>query len=88
MITTLLSRLEAVRERQKIGGEDKIKTVGVVFHRTFMLQFQQVFEGKQDLGHVLDTVPEIHHLKLNYIIPPFHFVFHFFPGIIFTGVLV
>jgi len=38
-ITTLLARLELVTERQQIEGDDKIKILGNVFHRNFMLQF-------------------------------------------------
>lgn len=38
LVTTLLVRLEAVTERYKIEGDDKIKKTITIFHRTFMLR--------------------------------------------------
>lgn len=92
LITTLLARLEAVAERQKIEGDDKIKIsqegISQKFHASVL--FLQIPEGRHDFGHVLDwlfIMPEIHHLEVSCISSPaqlLYFFEFFLPPEIFT----
>lgn len=62
--TALHARLAAVKERQKIERDVKIKIARNVFHTTFTLHCCYIRYPWADL-HWLLIMPQIHHLKAS-----------------------